>query len=95
MDLVAAGVHCPHHHPAAYSDVPLRLPNGRSLLISLMVGGLVSHPCHASPDSLYHEVRPAMGTTVEIYLYAAGSVRDVRPSFSKQPSRRSSVSKRH
>ena len=40
-----------------------------------MVGGLVSHPCHASPDSLYHEVRPAMGTTVEIYLYAPGSER--------------------
>ena len=27
-------------------------------------------PSGAAPDSLYHEVRPAMGTTVEIFLWA-------------------------
>jgi thiamine biosynthesis lipoprotein len=27
-------------------------------------------PCSAAPDSLYQEARPAMGTTVEVYLYA-------------------------
>ncbi len=29
----------------------------------------------AAPDSLYYEARPAMGTTVEVYLYAAGAGR--------------------
>jgi thiamine biosynthesis lipoprotein len=29
-------------------------------------------PCTATQDSLYHESRPAMGTTVEILLYAPG-----------------------
>jgi thiamine biosynthesis lipoprotein len=35
----------------------------------------VSSPCSATPDTLYHEARPAMGTTVEVYLYAPNGAR--------------------
>jgi thiamine biosynthesis lipoprotein len=35
----------------------------------------LSSPCGATPDSLYHEARPAMGTTVEVFLYAPNSGR--------------------
>jgi thiamine biosynthesis lipoprotein len=40
-----------------------------------VAAALVPVPCHASPDSLYHVVRPAMGTTVEIYFYAPSGER--------------------
>lgn len=45
------------------------------LSIPLLVGAVTPAPCHALPDSLYHETRPAMGTTVEVYLYAPDRVR--------------------
>ena len=40
-----------------------------------MAGGLVPSPCYAAQDSLYHETRQAMGTAVEIYLYAPSGER--------------------
>ena len=36
----------------------------------LLAPGIAPTPCSAAQDSLYHESRPAMGTTVEIFLYA-------------------------
>lgn len=68
-------LHCSDHHLAAYSDVPARPIRYLALVVPLLVGGLASSPCHASPDSLYHETRPAMGTTVEVYLYARDRMR--------------------
>jgi thiamine biosynthesis lipoprotein len=42
-----------------------------ALLALLFSSGIASTPCSAAPDSLFHEARPAMGTTVEILLYAS------------------------
>ncbi len=37
----------------------------------LVASGIASTPCSAAQDSLFHESRAAMGTTVEIFLYAS------------------------
>jgi thiamine biosynthesis lipoprotein len=42
-----------------------------ALLVLLCSGGIASTPCSAAQDSLFRESRPAMGTTVEIFLYAS------------------------
>jgi len=49
-----------------------RLAVGGSLLASCT---LASIPCAVAQDSLFQESRPAMGTTVEILLYASSRVR--------------------
>ena len=75
MSSLPAGHHCSDRHLAAYSDVPAPPVRYLALSISLLLGGIVPSPGHASPDSLYHEARSAMGTTVEIYLYASARAR--------------------
>jgi thiamine biosynthesis lipoprotein len=44
-----------------------------AFLLLLFSNGIASipRPCYAAQDSLFHESRPAMGTTVEILLYAS------------------------
>jgi thiamine biosynthesis lipoprotein len=62
---------------------PNLLKQGSSRILGHAAAGLqaailltaVCSPCAATPDSLYHEARPAMGTTVEVYLYAPNSAR--------------------
>jgi thiamine biosynthesis lipoprotein len=42
-----------------------------ALVVLLISNGIASSPCAAAQDSLFHESRPAAGTTVEIFLYAS------------------------
>jgi thiamine biosynthesis lipoprotein len=51
-----------------YADATCRVA---ALLAPLLLAGLGPLPCAATQDSLYSESRPAMGTTVQIYLYAS------------------------
>jgi thiamine biosynthesis lipoprotein len=43
------------------------------LAVALTAAGV--QPAPAQTDSLFHDARPAMGTTFDIYLYAAGAAR--------------------
>jgi len=45
------------------------------LVVTLCSVSIAPTPCSAAQDSLYHESRPAMGTTVEIFLYASNGNR--------------------
>ncbi|MGD2154321.1 MAG: FAD:protein FMN transferase [Gemmatimonadales bacterium] len=64
------------NRPDRLRQRPIRItgPAAAGSLAAILLTA-VPAPCNATPDSLYHEARPAMGTTVKVYLYAPNSVR--------------------